>query len=291
MLAFGFAGFVFASAPLVLFAVALLLYANRVALYWYTYFERGYVYPADEETPSTSTSCAWKFFFPFFPAAFVQVLTDFPFNGDLATKRPLFRFFQAVSWAERAVALVICELYTPTLQPSPLPVLLFIRVQYAVALAASLVLSAIYFSVKAPKAAIKAPTADGWAGKASSVPETWSQRPSQLQHQNVVLKAKMSSRTSTVNVPKSSRRDSAERESGMIDLEVSSTTTGSVLRTTTGSTGSGPRTRDRRFSPSPPNPGSKNRRFSPSPPSPSQTIEVAPKSLRRASDDIGLRSI
>jgi len=49
------------------------IYCNRVMLFWFTFFSRGYVYPMEEGKPHTSTSFTYKFLFAFFPAAFVQV--------------------------------------------------------------------------------------------------------------------------------------------------------------------------------------------------------------------------
>ena len=91
----------------VIISTVLLIYLNRLGFFWYVFFDRGYVYPdqpAEEGKPiksNNSRNTMYKFFFAFFPASFVQILTDFPFNGDLSSRRGLFRCFQTLSWLER----------------------------------------------------------------------------------------------------------------------------------------------------------------------------------------------
>lgn len=85
----------------------LVVYVNRSILMSAMYIQRGFVYhPTAPATTDGSSTCQ-KIFFGFFPAGFVQLFTDFPFNGDLASKRSFFAAHQAISSTESALFVVV----------------------------------------------------------------------------------------------------------------------------------------------------------------------------------------
>lgn len=91
----------------------LLLYVNRAVIMSTMYIQRGYIYsPAAPATTDGTTTCQ-KIIFGVFPSGFVQLFTDFPFNGDLASKKSYFAVHQAISLSESAlfvlVAFVGCD--------------------------------------------------------------------------------------------------------------------------------------------------------------------------------------
>ena len=94
------------------------MWLARAALFYTLYCSRGFVYPKNkkDEKPAPLTK-AWtkmhlfRFFFSLFPAGYVQMMTDFPFNGDLSSERGFYATFQALTFAELATVLVFTEVF------------------------------------------------------------------------------------------------------------------------------------------------------------------------------------
>jgi len=65
----------------------IVLYVNRGVLMSCMYMSRGFIYPPEAPATEDGTTASQKMIFGFVLAGFVQTITDFPFNGDLATNK------------------------------------------------------------------------------------------------------------------------------------------------------------------------------------------------------------
>lgn len=86
---------------------AVIIYGNRILLFCVLYISRGFIYPPTPPETRDSTAAWQKMLFAIFPAGFVQVFNDFPFNGDLASKASFFAMHQFISWSESAAMALI----------------------------------------------------------------------------------------------------------------------------------------------------------------------------------------
>lgn len=96
--------------PVVGLVPFLLLYLNRVWMMAGLYVSRGFIYPPTPPDTVDNTSTWTKLLFACFPAGFVQLLTDFPFNGDLATRPRRFLVHQIASLGEALACVMISTL-------------------------------------------------------------------------------------------------------------------------------------------------------------------------------------
>ena len=96
------------------------MYLLRAALLFSVYYARNFIYsPKEQEDehgkkftpPTDGSSRRAQALFSFFPAGFVQLFTDFPFNGDLASKAKMLRIHQFWSCLENAMYLTVALVY------------------------------------------------------------------------------------------------------------------------------------------------------------------------------------
>lgn len=93
------------------FISILVSYLLRCFLMMLIFFMRGYVYPPEPgQTVNASATATYKFFFSFFPGGYIQVHTDFPFNGDLSSKWWVFILQQIFSVVEVFVLVLLSSI-------------------------------------------------------------------------------------------------------------------------------------------------------------------------------------
>lgn len=132
------------------------IYLSRCFLFIGIFVHRGYIYPPKDGTTQVKglARLATYVGFALFPAAFVQSMTDYPFNGDIASHRGLYKGYHLLSLTESLVAIVFAEVLAHTSDEGPtsgISMTLF-RIVVTVAFCGKAGLIPFYFVVKAPDA-------------------------------------------------------------------------------------------------------------------------------------------